>query len=202
MSFIKILRIFFMEDNNQQQYDGLLLNVFDESHIPFEYYSNQFQQNEYHPHTQNTPNQQPLPTRTQAFLTVAETKYDPKNIPKTIGNYIRRKVQEVEKQGPQFDSKIPIKLKIFKDKKTKGKQADYKLEDFRDMLSDEPSAKFCRQFFENQIFLEFLYSNRIPDPMTQVAFIEQYLRGTLNPQFFKSNRTKEHLKIPQKQKNI
>ncbi|KAM3136678.1 hypothetical protein pb186bvf_011314 [Paramecium bursaria] len=134
--------------------------------------------------------------RVDRYKKIKTTKINPKNTPKTLGNFIRKYVSDVEKKGYT----VPDKAKRFAMKKQLGKQANYLLKDYRELCSEKTAQQFTQHYLENFLFIDILHSNRIETPQNYVEFLEQYLRGVKHPKNFISNRTSEQLALPQKKR--
>ncbi|CAD8064564.1 unnamed protein product [Paramecium sonneborni] len=137
------------------------------------------------------------------YKTLMEQDPDTKNIPKTFGNNFKKFMDnQLEIQKDYFTKNpLPKELIIFLNKKKTGKQANYTIQDFRDIFYDSISNKWFQFYIENFCFLDLITSNRIDDPEKYIKFIEQYLAGAKDPIHFISSRPLKKQSKNEKKKN-
>ncbi|CAD8145271.1 unnamed protein product [Paramecium pentaurelia] len=124
------------------------------------------------------------------YNTLMEQDADTKNIPKTFGNNFKKFMDNQIQQKKDYFTKYPIPKEMtnFLNKKKTGKQADYTIQDFRELFLNKQSNVWFQFYIENFSFLDLVNSNRIDDPEKYIKFIEQYLAGAKDPLNFISSR--------------
>ncbi|CAD8076150.1 unnamed protein product [Paramecium sonneborni] len=151
-------------------------------------YNNSFISIERFPNTENPK----LNTQVQVdrYITLMELDSDTKNIPKTFGNNFKKFMDaQLEQYKDYFLKNPPPKELInFLNKKETGKQANYTIQDFRDIFHNQFSNTWFQFYIQNFSFLDLINSNRIEDPEKYIKFIEQYLAGAKDPLNFISSR--------------
>ncbi|CAD8146169.1 unnamed protein product [Paramecium octaurelia] len=143
---------------------------------------------QYCPHTEIPK----LNTKVQVdrYNTLMEKDADTKNIPKTFGNNFKKFMDNQQEQRKEHFEKNPLPKEMhnFLNKKKTGKQADYTIQDFRELFHNKQSNAWFQFYIENFSFLDLVNSNRIDDPEKYIKFIEQYLAGARDPPNFISSR--------------
>ncbi|CAK68865.1 unnamed protein product (macronuclear) [Paramecium tetraurelia] len=124
------------------------------------------------------------------YNTLMEQDADTKNIPKTFGNNFKKFMDNQLQLSKDyfFKNPIPKEMVTFLNKKKTGKQADYTIQDFRELFQNKQSNAWFQFYIENFSFLDLVNSNRIDDPEKYIKFIEQYLAGARDPSNFISSR--------------
>ncbi|CAD8074732.1 unnamed protein product [Paramecium sonneborni] len=154
----------------------------------YEQYSNKLIDNQNHYQT-DFKQEQPQIT-IQRFQTLMLNEANTKNIPKTFGNNFKKFMDNLISRNDDLIGRTQISqcMNVFLNKKSKGQQSNYILQDFKTLFSNKICSKWLQFYIENCAFLDLIHSPRIENVEEYILFIEQYLAGARDPDNFISNR--------------
>ncbi|CAD8058477.1 unnamed protein product [Paramecium primaurelia] len=137
----------------------------------------------------------------QRFQTLMLKETNTKNIPKTFGNNFKKFMDNIlMNQVQQNGTPIPQNMEMFLNKKNKGQQSTYNLKDFKALFNNEACSKWFQFYIQHCAFLDLIQSNRIENIEEYILFIEQYLTGAQNPEYFIKNRQQKKKEAAKQQK--